>query len=136
MSIEENKNVIRRYGFELYNKWNDHLIDELVDENVTGEFPGFDPKGGIENYRKWYNDLKAGFPDCHFTIENIIGENDNVAVIWRYQATHTGYYNNFPPTGNKIDLKYVSVYTVKNGKITEMRSQTDTLEFNRLLSKA
>ena len=82
MSIESNKALIRRYGLEHYNHWNESLIEELIHPQVSGDYPGFDPEGGIESYKKWYHDLRVAFPDCHFEIDWLLAEGEFVAVRW------------------------------------------------------
>jgi predicted ester cyclase len=128
MSAEENKALIRRYGSEHYNQWNEALIDELIHPEVTGEYPGFDPRGGIESYRKWYRDLRTAFPDCRFEIDWLLGEGDFVAVRWDYKATHQGPFMGLPATGRRIEMKYNSIYRFESRKIREIRSDTDTLK--------
>lgn len=127
-SIEErNKALIRRYGEEHYNQWDEALAFELVHENIRGEFPGFEKSGGIENYLKWYRALRHAFPDCHFEIDWIVAEGELVAVRWDYAATHSGEFMGLAPTGRRIASKYNSFYRIQGGKIVDIRSETDTL---------
>ncbi|MBX9605966.1 MAG: ester cyclase [Gammaproteobacteria bacterium] len=128
MSTESNKALIRRYGEEHYNRWNELLIEELIHPEVTGEFPGFDPQGGREAYRSWYRGLKGAFPDCHFEIDWLVADEDMVAVRWDYRATHSGMFMGLPATGRRIEMKYNSMYRILSGKIIDIRSDTDTLK--------
>lgn len=124
---EANKQLIRRYGDDHYNKWDESLAFELVRENVRGEFLGFDPSGGIQNYLKWYRALRHAFPDCHFSIDWLVAEGEFVAVRWDYAATHRGEFLGLAPTRRRIASKYNSIYRIKRGKIVDIRSETDTL---------
>lgn len=44
----------------------------------------------------------AAFPDTHFTIEDMLAEDDRVAtqVVWR--ATHQGEFGGIAPTGKPV----------------------------------
>ena len=130
---ERNKALIRRYGEEHYNHWNEALAFELVHENVRGEFPGFGTSGGIENYLQWYRALRNAFPDCHFEIDWMVAEGELVAVRWSYTGTHHGRFMGLPATGRRFAMKYNSMYRIVNGKIIDIRSETDTLKFFQAL---
>jgi predicted ester cyclase len=125
---DQNKDMIRRYGEVHYNQWEESLAQELVHPDVQGEFPGFDPAGGMKNYLIWYRSLRSAFPDCHFAIDWILAEGEFVAVRWDYRATHAGEFMGIPPTGRRIELKYNSIYRIRDGKIIDIRSETDTLK--------
>jgi predicted ester cyclase len=62
------------------------------------------------------NYLRA-FPDLDFKCEHIIAESDRAAIMWRARGTHRGVLMNIPPTECVVDVRGVSVLTIRDGKI-------------------
>ena len=63
----------------------------------------------------------------------MIAADDRVVVRWTLQATHTGPFAGIPPTNKKIIVGGISLYRLRDGKITETRNQADLLgAFNQL----
>jgi len=93
MSLEENKAIIRRY----YEEANKHNID-IVDELVVPDFVDYTNKiEGLENLKQFGNKFIKGFPDLHWTIEDIVAEGDKVWVRTTITGTHRGEYRGVPP---------------------------------------
>ena len=54
----------------------------------------------------------------------MIAEDDKVAVRVRITGTNTGGFPwlGIPANGNKVDIEWISIYTLKEGKVTEHRA--------------
>jgi steroid delta-isomerase-like uncharacterized protein len=129
--IERNKALIRKYGYEHYNNWDESLTETLIHPDVTADFPGGFPPGGIESYRRWYRDFRTAFPDCRFEIQHMLAEGDLVAVRWVYTATHRGPLMGIPATGRPIRATYTSIYRIEDGKIRAIYADTDSHDLLR-----
>ena len=129
MSIEENKAIMRRY----YEAANKHNVD-LVVEFVAPDFVDYSNKiEGQESLREFGNILEKGFPDLHWTIEDIVAEGDKVWVRTTMTGTHKGEYRGVPPTGEKVTIKAVDIWRIVNGKIVEAWAVDDLLDFYKKL---
>lgn len=60
------------------------------------------------------------------TPSNYVAEDDKVVAIGRYTAEHG-------ETGKSMDIPFVHVWTVKNGRITAFQQYTDTLTHTEVM---
>lgn len=72
-------------------------------------------------------------PDGKISRENEVAEGDNIVTEGTLTGTHTGTFrtpeSEIPPSGNSVNLRYVSVRRVQDDKISSERLYFDQLEF-------
>src|SRR5262245_2834263 len=118
MSIEENKEIVRRYQ-EAYNTANLDALDAVVDPDVlTPNMLASVPRG-LEGAKLVHQKTLMGMPDYHTAIEDLIAEGDKVVARVRITGTHTGDFYGIPPTGRHIDLSGIYIVRIAAGKIVE-----------------
>ncbi len=122
MSLEQNKALARRFVEDLLGKGNYDLFDEITsadyaDHNLPS---GITPRQSISAFR-------AGFPDAHFIIEDVVAEGNKVVVRYTVKADHTGNFYGIPATGKSVTMPGISIYRVQDGKLTEAWVQYDQL---------
>jgi predicted ester cyclase len=122
MSTESNKAVARRFIEEVLGKGNLALMDEIT---VPGYSDHSLPSGVTA--RQAIAGLRAGFPDMHFTVDDLIAEGDKVATRSTAIGTHTGTWFGIPPTGKVVTLSGFSIYRIADGKLVEAWVQYDQL---------
>jgi predicted SnoaL-like aldol condensation-catalyzing enzyme len=80
MSTDENKTRQRRVWEEVFNKGNLAIIPELIAPDYVYRSPlGMEVKGP-EGFKQMVTRVRTAFPDIHFTIEDIIAEEDKVVT--------------------------------------------------------
>jgi steroid delta-isomerase-like uncharacterized protein len=118
-----------RKGIEL---WNAHDRDgflALFDDSVVM----LDPTGeqvltGVEELgRGWYDDVMGGYPDREIKDAVVFGEGELVCLQGRLAGTHTGTAQDIPPTGKRFDTPFVTVFEVRDGKVTRLWQYGDRL---------
>src|SRR5215216_1883633 len=138
MSTEENKAVVRRYIEEFINKGNLDIADELIDSNVVNLdlfFPSFVAEEGgaaVEQQLKQALSMyRTAFPDLSITVEDMIAEGDEVAVRNTWRGTQHGDLGGIasPPDERPVTMPYMEFYRLNNGKIVEIRAESDMLTF-------
>src|SRR3972149_1052150 len=103
MSLEENKQVVRRFFDEFANKNILSVIDEIFSPGfVMHVADGGDV--GSDNAKRGYPLFREAFPDATYTLEDMIAEGDKVAFRMTIQGTHTGEFMNVAPTGKKTTM--------------------------------
>jgi predicted ester cyclase len=108
MSVEENKDLVRREQEELWNHTGDlDAAEELFAADQA------------EAAKQEAADFRQGFPDVISTIEDLIAEGDKVVARWRSRATHRGNYMGIAPSGKEVQFMGISVYRIEEGKIAE-----------------
>jgi len=124
MSIEDNKNIIRRYQ-EAYNNNNLDALDEVVAVNVLTPkiMPGI--PSGLEGAKAVHQRSLLGMPDFHTRIDDLVAEDDKVVARVTMTGTHTGDFWGFPATGNKVTFTGIYIARIENGKIVEHWGEED-----------
>ena len=127
MSIEDNKNIVRRYqdayNTEDYAALADVMATDVHTPNIArGMPPGLE--GAIAVHRK----TLVGMPDYFTTIEDLIAEGDKVVARVRMTGTHTGNFWGVPPTGRQVDLTAIYIVRIADGKIVEHWGEEDGMK--------
>jgi predicted ester cyclase len=116
MSLEDNKNVVRRFITDILGKGNVSMVNELLAPNYKNQFL---PDGGIEGFKQYVSSFHTGIPDIKFTIENMVAEGDQVVVSFKITGTYTGSVMGSKPTGKFLSVPGLTYYRLTNGKIVE-----------------
>ena len=128
MSTENNKALIRRVNEEAINQGNLALLDELVGSDYVEYDPNYpQPVRGAEGLKQYFQTFRSAFPDLHFTIEDIIGEGDTVAVRQTGRGTHQGELFGIPPTGKQLTVTAMHFHRFVNGKVVESWVNSDSM---------
>ena len=67
-------------------------------------------------------------------IDDLVAQDDRVAVRDEISATHQGPFNGVPATGRKVAVGRITFYKLKDGKIAEAWSQLDMAGLMRQLT--
>lgn len=112
--MADNKQVIRRMFDEVVNLGRIELIDELFDP----EFETRTPQGTFdrEGFKAYVQGWRAGFPDVHCEVGDLIAEGDEVAWSIRATGTHTGDFMGIPPTGASVDFDSLNIGQLRDGR--------------------
>ena len=119
MTIDDNKNLIRRYIEEAVNTGDVENLDEFISPDY---FETLDPDKktvGVEGARQHIMGVRHTFPDLHLTVEKQIAEGDWVVTCITARATHRGEWLGMKPTGKKVEITAVNVDKIVDGKIVE-----------------
>lgn len=126
MSIEENKNIVRRYQ-EIYNSNDLDLLTEVLSEDLLTPniMPGIPP--GVEGAKAAHRIMLAGFPDYHTVIEDMLAEGEKVAARIRMTGTNTGDFMGIPATGRRVEFTGIYIVRISNDKIVEHWGEEDSV---------
>ena len=119
MSAEDNKATNRRFYEEVINQKHLAVIDEIYDANYVSHSlaPGRLP--GREGLKAFVSAFHAAFPDLHFTIEDLIAEEDRVVARVSMSGTQQGAFMGIPATGKHVVVPGLDMLRFANGKIAE-----------------
>ena len=126
MSTEENKANVRRFT-DGFNQKNVAVIDELCTPDYVNHDPANPQVRSREDYKQWFTELSAAFPDLHFTIDDILAEGDKVAYRFTLRATHSGSWRGAAPTGKSTTVTGIAIARLRDGKSAELWTITDAL---------
>jgi hypothetical protein len=117
MSNESRKQWVLSFVEEV---WNGRNIAAIPKYLVAGTFYA----GNIANSIKF---LSTSFPDYEISVEDIIVEEDKVAIRTTLRGTHSGSFRGHSPTGKVIQSQFIGIYKFKENKIVTGVVESDWL---------
>ncbi len=126
MSIAENKAMVRRVFETAINSGDEAALDELLaDDYVNHDMPA--PAPGAEGFKQVVGLFRAAFPDMRVTIEDEFADGDLAGTRGRFTGTHKGDFMGVPASGQPINVKYIDLWRVRDGKLAENWVQMDMI---------
>jgi steroid delta-isomerase-like uncharacterized protein len=123
---ESSKTIVHRYT-EAFNNRELSIIDEIVADNfVDHDYPP-DLPPGPEGVKLWFNTLFTAFPDSRALIEDVIAEEDKVAIRFQLVGTHEGEFMGLPASGKQFSMTAISIFRIADGKLVEGWQNADRL---------
>ena len=97
----------------------DHAADGVVVSPTGGVLEG---RAEIERiYRVWF----TAFPDLTLTSEDLVIDDQRVAMMGRVMGTHAGEFFGTAATGRRIEVSCAFFYRIENGLIVHERRILD-----------
>jgi steroid delta-isomerase-like uncharacterized protein len=119
MSVNKNKETIRRFWEEVFNKRKLDLIDSLFTEDYVYHGAAGQDIRGREGLKQFLTVYFNAFPDLLADIEDVFGEGDKVASRAMCRGTHKGELMGMPPTGKQIAIRVICTNRFAGNKIAE-----------------
>ena len=123
MSVEANKNLIRRF----IETWNRGDLDEVARFWSPGVIHHTRADHDVEDITSSYSVVAQAFPDLRWDIEDMIAGGDKVVTRLTGYATHKGEYLGVPPTGRRVKCRSVDISRIAGGRIVEHWGMLDEL---------
>ena len=109
--MSKNKALMRRVYEEMWNKGYPALAVEI-----------FVQPEGVERF---VSQFLLAFPDLRHVVEDMIVDDDRIAVRFSAQGTHSGEWMQFAPIGTPIHYTGVTWARIANGRIIEHHTWWD-----------
>jgi len=126
----DNKVVVRRLYEEVWNKRKLEVINEIISPSHALQAPnvaGSVVAVGPEAYKRQLMLFLVGYSDLHWTIEDLVAEDDKVVACWTISGTHRGEFMGVPATNKKVSVDGMTIHHIANGKIMDSYSNWDAL---------
>ncbi len=113
-------------------------VDGMIDcwkPGSRADFVGMAQLRAPEDYRSWFGNLFACFPDFRLEAQQITAEGDRASVHWRATGTFDGKgtFEGFRPNGASVDIEGVDLLTLEDGKIVHITAILNGLDMARQL---
>lgn len=125
MSVEENKNLVRRYFAALDRQRLDE-VGALFAPEYRLRFDG-NPELNREGALGLFGMFFGAFPDVRHELLDLVGEGDRVAARLTVRGTHRGDLMGIPPTGTSVAFGAMNFFRLADGAIAEHWAATDML---------
>jgi predicted ester cyclase len=135
MDATDNAEVIGRLHRALFESDElDAVIDEFfapsfVSHNTPPELPA-----GVAGVKAFFAMFRDGLSGIEITVDQIVAQDDAVAVATTTRGTHSGTLFGVSPTGLTVSVTGIDIVRLAGGKIIEHRGLTDTVGLLRQLS--
>jgi len=132
MSTEANKAAVRGFFAAIDAAQSMAPLDGFVAPSYVAYFPGTPPldRDGTKGYG---NVFFAACPGMRHTVEQVIGEGDQVAARLNISGSVTKPFvtpnGTIPPNGQPFDLPVMNWYRFEQGKMVEQRIAFDMMGF-------
>ncbi len=126
MSTDENKRLVKRFVDEVFGQGQLESIDELVAPDFVSHTFGFTDDGRTK-LRAATERIHASLTDVDFAVEDLIAEDDRVAVRLTSTATVVDEFMGVPAAGKTYSIGEIHVFRVADGLIVEHWHQHDAL---------
>jgi steroid delta-isomerase-like uncharacterized protein len=131
MAIDDNREVVRQFIERVFERGETAAVDELVaDDFVPHTYPGTTDREGL---KRAMERVSQGLDDAKFTIDDVIAEDDRVAVRLTSGATQIGEFMGMPPSGKHYEIEEIHIFRLRDGRISEHWHQFDQLGMMRQL---
>ena len=100
----------------------EYYDDEIIWTNVGLE-EVYDGKPAV---RAFLTQLFTAIPDLEFSVQYKIARGDNVSEQWTIHGTHLKTFMGVPPTGRRIEIRAMSMVTLRDGKFLRDEFYWDT----------
>jgi steroid delta-isomerase-like uncharacterized protein len=102
--------------YEAINTGNLALLEKYVASDYIEHTDGYQ---GVEPFAQQIAAFRAGFPDLHVSIEDVLTAGDRFASRTTVTGTHTGDLMGMPATGKRISVEAVDIGRIENGQAKE-----------------
>ncbi len=130
---DDNKAIVRRFVDEVFIQGRKDSVDELLaDDFVAHTWPSTtgDPKADL---KAAIDRVGKGLADPEFTVDDLIGEGDQVAARLTTAATQVGPFMGMPPSGKRYTIEEIHWFRLRDGKVVEHWHQMDQVGMMRQL---
>jgi predicted ester cyclase len=127
VSVEANKATVRRWVEEAWNHGDFSSAETLYTPTYSLHNPNQDFPS-IEALKGFITGLRAACPDLHMTVEDTLGEGDQIAWRFTVTGTHTGApFMGAAAAGKPIRNAGLLITRFENGKWAEDQCHWDVL---------
>jgi predicted ester cyclase len=113
MSVAANKALARRFITQVWNAGELAAADLLIHPDYVVPGVGMGPEAVKRNVLAF----REAFPDLVWTIDEVIGEDDRVAMRLTLRGTHRGVFRGIAPTGQRVTMEEMVFWRVADGQL-------------------
>ena len=124
-ATERNKALVRAHYDATVNRFDPAAIDEQVAEDFFDHAAG--ARLGPEGVKTHIQRMLAVFPDLRVTIEDILADDDRIAVRARWRGTHEQEFRGVPPSGKMVEFTGMVFWRIADGQLRERWASVDIL---------
>jgi len=126
MTIQDILAIQQKFGTAV-NTGQLELLRDVVAADSVDHDPAPDQGPGPEGYIRLFSSLRTSFPDLVVSVDQLVTDEDKIALAYTITGTHKGEFLGVAPTGRKIRARGVQIARFKDGKLVERWGSSDQL---------
>ena len=134
MTRQEKQALIQRLH-DIWSTGDTRSIHEVYAENFVAHMPkgwGAVPsRDGHDGIRRAIERLRVGLPDWREHIDDMVIDEDRVAVRYHSTGTHLGAFAGMPASGRRVEVDELSIFRIKDGRVAEQWCLNNDLAFGK-----
>jgi steroid delta-isomerase-like uncharacterized protein len=126
---EESRSVVLGGFDELWKQRRPETADKWFTPDLTFQTTiQPEPFRGPDGFREFYRGISGGFPDYDIHIDDVVAEGDKVVLRFTFRGTNSGDYFGIPSTGKPVTIRFVEIFTVRDGQIASIWHVANVLD--------
>jgi predicted ester cyclase len=121
--------VVRGFLEEVWNQGHGEAAELYVDPRYEVPGVGRGPRAVAENM----DAFRVAFPDLRLDVDDLVANDERVAVWMRLSGTHLGPFRGYAPTGTRATWDEVGFFFVEGDRIDRARYLADMLGLRKAL---
>jgi predicted ester cyclase len=130
---EQNKITVRDFIDGLFTQGDLGAVDTYLAEDFINHDPPFGVAPDRDGMRAAGAQMRAGFPDWHSELHQLIAEGDLVVERFTAGGIQRGEVMGVAPTGRAVRLPGINIFRLRDGRIVERWGRLDDLGMLRQL---
>lgn len=122
---EANKRTVMRYP-KAVASGDFEVLEEICADTVVNHAPLGEP-GGHKALKEYEKPIHEALPNFDVTFEDLVAEDDRVAMRLTIRGTHQGPIMGVAPTGTEVEFGNMIFHRMEDGLIAERWVQPDVL---------
>jgi len=128
MDADANKTLVRTFA-DAGNRNDLDAFDSLLSTDFVRHCEAT-PEVSVrscDDFKQFYEDTSATFPDQKLDLQTLVAEGDRVAFWGTFSGTQEGTMGPFPATGKRMESECAGIFRIDNGRIVELWVTWDNL---------
>lgn len=126
MGKQENITTQKSFG-EAINSGKLYQFTDLMTPDVKDHDPAPDQGHGPKGFIAFFTKFREAFPDLEVAVDQMVADDENVAIAYTVTGTHRGIFHGVAPTGKKIKARGMQIARFEDGRIAERWGSSDEL---------
>jgi steroid delta-isomerase-like uncharacterized protein len=133
---EDEANTITDKVLKIWNTADFSTASDLYAPGYVRHHPTPSANASFDDFKNSVTALHGSFPDCSFTFNDTLVNDDKIIVFATFTGTNTGSLEGLPPTGKKAHVSGVYVFFIIDGRIAEEWTYFNLLSYYEQLGFA
>jgi steroid delta-isomerase-like uncharacterized protein len=128
--------LVRRFYAEVWNRWDDAAVDDLLDEDFVFRGSLGDEVRRRDGFRGYRDKIRAAFPDFHNQVVDLVADGERAAARLRYSGHHRGEVLGIAATGALVTYSGAAFFSARDGRLLQVWVLGDVDGLRRQLGAA